>query len=500
IKNKSLCGLVLLACFLLLAGFSKGAPEGSEVHAESLPTDLTKLSLEQLMDIKVTSVSKKPEKVTQAAAAVFVITQEDIRRSGATHIPEVLRMAPGVDVARVNSNQWAVSIRGFNNLFARKLLVMIDGRSVYTGLFSGTFWDTQDTVLEDIDRIEVIRGPGATVWGVNAVNGVINIITKKAVNSQGGLVSGGGGNVEQGFTTMRYGDKLGENAHYRVYGKWFNRDSFKDSNRVDNNDDWTALRGGFRVDWNVSENSELTFQGDIYDGKSNSRIDGPVAVGVMTTILDEEDVDGGNFLARWTRKFSDRSDLKVQTYFTNENRKGQVFDQYIDIFDLDVQHRLPVGESHDVIWGVNGRIMADELKGSFLISFNPATDTNYFMNGFIQDQITLIPKHLRFTLGTKLGYNSFSGWEVQPSGRLLWTPNDKHTAWASVSRAVRIPSRIEDSFTLNAITIPPGGPTFRLVGNTGLKSENLLAYELGYRVKATKHLFLDIATFYNVYD
>lgn len=492
--------LNLLLCLVLLTGFSKGLPEGLEMYAGKLPADLTKLSLEQLMDIEVTSVSKKPEKAAQAAAAVFVITQEDIRRSGATQIPEVLHMVPGVEVARVDSNKWAISIRGFNDLFARKLLVLIDGRSVYTGLFSGTFWDTQDTVLEDIERIEVIRGPGATVWGVNAVNGVINIITKNAGKSQGGLISTGGGNVEQGFTTLRYGDQLGDNAHFRVYGKWFNRDSFEGPSGVDSQDSWDALRGGFRVDWDRTENTQITFQGDFYDGESGSLRTGPLAPGVMGTVVGKEDVRGGNVLARWTRKFSDRSDLKVQAYFTNENRKGPVFGQDIDIFDLDVQHRLPFGQSHDVVWGMNGRVMWDELDSTFLLSFNPEQDTNYFINGFVQDQITLIPEQLKLTLGTKLGHNSFSGFEVQPSGRLLWTPNDKHTVWAAASRAVRTPSRLEDSFTLNFLTIPPGGPTFQVVGNTEMKSENLLAYELGYRVKATENFFLDLTTFYNFYD
>ena len=466
--------------------------------AGKLPEDLTRLSLEQLMDIEVTSVSKKPEKATEASAAVFVITQEDIRRSGATHIPEVLRMVPGVEVARVDSNKWAVSIRGFNSLFARKLLVMIDGRSVYTGLFSGTFWDTQDTALEDVERIEVIRGPGATVWGVNAVNGVINIITKNAGNTQGGMISAGGGNVEQGFTTMRYGANMGDNAHYRVYGKWFNRDSFEDPNGVDSNDDWAAVRGGFRMDWDVSENNTVTFQGDVYDGESKGRRFGPVAPGVMAEILDEEDVNGGNFLARWTRKYSDQSEVKVQTYFTNESREGSLFSQEINIFDLDVQHRLPIGEAHDVVWGIDGRVMWDELESTFLLSFNPEQDTNYFVNGFIQDQITLIPNRLKFTLGTKLGYNSFSGWEVQPSGRLLWTPDDKQTVWASASRAVRTPSRLEDSYTLRFLSVPFN--TIQAVGNTELKAENLLAYEMGYRVKATKNFFLDITTFFNVYN
>ena len=499
--TKCFCVLSLLVCLLLLTGSSRGGPEEPLLLAGNLPEDLTKLTLEQLMDIEVTSVSKKPEKAAQAPAAVFVITQEDIRRSGATHIPEVLRMVPGVEVARVDGNKWAVSIRGFNGLFARKLLVLIDGRSVYTGLFSGTFWDTQDTALEDIERIEVIRGPGATVWGVNAVNGVINIITKQSKNSQGGLVSAGGGNLERGFTTLRYGGKMGDNAHYRVYGKWFNRDSFQGPTGVDSNDDWTAVRGGFRMDWDASETSQFTFQADVYDGQSNGRRTGPVAPGVMATILDEEDVNGGNFMARWTRTISDRSDLKVQAYFTSENRQGQIFGQNISIFDLDLQHRLPVGEAHDVVWGLNGRVMWDELDSTFLLSFNPEQDTNYFVNGFVQDQITLIPKRLKFTLGTKLGYNSFSGWEVQPSGRLLWTPNAKHTVWASASRAVRTPSRFEDSANLNFLTTPGAPPrVFAIRANTRLKAEDLLAYELGYRIRATDKLFIDVATFFNVYD
>lgn len=493
-----------LLCFLgaftwMMPGVFSPALSHAETSRDA-PADLTRLTLEELMDIEVTTVSKKPEKAAQAAAALFVITQEDIRRSGATQIPEVLRMVPGVEVARVDSNKWAVSIRGFNDLFARKLLVLIDGRSVYTGLFSGTFWDTQDTVLEDVERIEVVRGPGATVWGVNAVNGVINIITKKSKDTQGNLVAAGGGSLEDGFATLRYGGKMGGNAHYRVYGKWFNRDSFEDSDGVNSQDSWDALRGGFRVDWDSSENTQMTFQGDFYDGASGSRRTGPLSLGVMGTVVGDDDVRGGNFLVRWTRKFSDRSDLMVQAYFTNENRKGPIFGQDIDIFDLSVQHRLPLGERHDVVLGIGGRLMVDELESSFILSFNPEQDTNYFINGFVQDEITLIPKRLKFTVGTKLGHNSFTGFEIQPSGRLLWTPNDRHTAWVSASRAVRTPSRLEDSYTLNFFTTPVPLLLFSVTGNTEMKSENLLAYEVGYRVKATGKLFFDVTTFFNVYD
>lgn len=491
----------LLAWLLFFTGLSPGQAEEAARPDGNLPESLIRLPLEKLMDVEVTSVSKKPEKVMEAAAAIFVITQEDIRRSGATHIPEVLRIVPGVEVARVDSNKWAVSIRGFNDLFANKLLVLIDGRSVYNPLFSGVYWDTQDTVLEDVERIEVIRGPGATVWGVNAVNGVINIITKSAGKTQGSLVTGGGGNVEQGFTTMRYGDKLGENAHYRVYGKWFNRDSFENSSGVDSNDDWTALRGGFRVDWDVSEASELTFQGDIYEGNSNSIRSTTLAPGSSAMLDQKEDVRGGNFLTRWTRKFSDLSKLQVQFYYTKEERERSTLGQDINILDLDIQHRFALGDRHDLVWGVDGRVIMDELDSSFALSFNPVSDTNYFVNAFVQDQVTLIPKRLKLILGTKLGHNSFSGFEIQPSGRLLWTPDDKHTVWAAVSRAVRTPSRFEDSANLNFLTTPGAPPSvFALRGNTEMKSEDLLAYELGYRLKATDKLFVDVAAFYNVYD
>jgi len=297
---------------------------------------------------------------------------------------------------------------------------------------------------------------------------------------------------------MRYGAKLGERAHYRVYGKWFNRDSFESPSGADSNDDWTAIRGGFRVDWDISENSELTFQGDVYNGNSNTRRFTVTAPATSTIANESEDVKGANILTRWTRKLSDQSQLKVQFYYNKEEREGLQFSQDIDILDLDVQHRLALGRNHDLVWGFNNRVMIDELGNSFALSFNPGTDTNFFGNAFIQDQITLIPDRLKFTIGTKLGYNSFSGWEIQPNGRLLWTPNEHHSVWASASRAVRTPSRLEDSFTLNFMTAGPN--TLQVTGNTELKSENLLAYELGYRLKATKRLFLNIATFYNVYN
>jgi iron complex outermembrane receptor protein len=273
---------------------------GSAEQPPGKPRDLTALSLEELMNIEVTSVSKKEQKLSQAAAAVYVITQEDIRRSGATSIAEALRMAPGVQVARMNGSKWAISARGFNGRFANKLLVLIDGRSVYTPLFSGVYWDVQDTLLEDIDRIEVIRGPGATMWGANAVNGVINIITKAASQTQGGLVSAGGGTEERGFGGLRYGGPLGPNSHYRLYAKYSKRNHLWTESGLGAPDEWDALRGGFRMDLNLSRHDSLTLQGDLYRNQEAQRLDlVSLSPPFRRSLRDDYKPAGGNVLGRW---------------------------------------------------------------------------------------------------------------------------------------------------------------------------------------------------------
>jgi len=500
---KVLNRLVLCCCAAaaLLAGVA-----GAEARAApgDSTTDLTELSIEELMNVEVTSVSKKPEKLSEAAAAVYVITQEDIRRSGATSIPEALRMAPGLHVARIDANKWAITSRGFNGEFANKLLVLIDGRTVYTPLFAGVYWDVQDTMLEDIDRIEIIRGPGATMWGANAVNGVINIITKSARDTQGGLVSGGAGSEERGFGGVRYGGTLGDSAWYRVYAKYFNRDDSVDSSGDRTSDEWDMLRGGFRIDWDVSESDSLTFQGDIYDGDLRETVDVAFLTPPALLALDKSfDVTGANVLARWSHVFSDTSDMSMQVYYDRAERDKFQLDEVRDTFDLDFQHRFVLGDRHEIVWGLGYRYTADDLDGSFTISLDPDSRHDDLVTAFVQDEITLVDERLKLTVGSKFEHNDYTGFEIQPSVRLLSTPHERHTLWAAVSRAVRTPARTNDDMRINFLVFPgTDGSTnvMTILGDDDFESEELTAYELGYRVQPVENVYLDIAAFYNVYD
>ena len=511
------------AIFGMLAGMQivGGAQEIDLAQLDT--TDLTSKTLEELMQITVSTVSRKEERLSQAPAAIHVITQEDIRRSGVTSIPEALRLAPGLHVARVDAHQWAISSRGFNDTFANKLLVMIDGRSVYTPLFSGVFWDVQDTLLEDIERIEVVRGPGATLWGANAVNGVINIITKKASETKGGLVTAGFGSEEQGFGSFRYGAAIKEDLHARVYGKIYNRDSSVMPNG-DNADDRSQMaRGGFRMDWEPSDNTTFTFQGDVYSGESEQRffrtlaVDpraiflppalrpfAPLPVPFLATTYNQEDkvrVSGGNILGRWTRDFSEDSQLSVQTYYDHTVRETIIFEEERGTFDLDFQHRFALGNRNTLVYGAGYRMSSDDVGNSFDVALFPTERTTHLFSAFVQDEISIVDKVLSLTLGTKLEHNDFTGAEIQPSGRLLWTPHKQHTLWASVARAVRTPSRAEDDIRLNQPAADSGlSPLISFLGNRGYESESLMAYEAGYRVLPMEKLSLDFAAFYNDYD
>ncbi|HXU08216.1 MAG TPA: TonB-dependent receptor plug domain-containing protein, partial [Blastocatellia bacterium] len=311
--------------------------------------NLASLSLEELMNIEVTSVSKREEKLFEAPAAIFVITPEDIRRSGATSLPELFRMVPGMHVARISANKWAISSRGFNNEFANKLLVLIDGRSVYTPLFGGVFWDTQDVELEDIERIEVIRGPGASLWGANAVNGVINIVTKKARDTQGGMITAGAGNNERGFGSARYGGTLGKTASYRVYAKYFDRPSLVNQTGKDAGDHWNMLRGGFRFDWNISGVDSLTIQGDSYGGTVGEALTFSLPGPPFSETVDEhERAAGGNVFSRWNRVFSEQSSMSLQFYYDRTRRKSMLYEEARDTFDFDLQHDFSLGPRHHV--------------------------------------------------------------------------------------------------------------------------------------------------------
>jgi len=478
------------------------------VDAEPLTVDLTELSLEELMEIEIVSVSRKEERLFEAAAAVYVITREDLRRSGVRSIPEALRMVPGMEVAHIDANMWAITSRGFNDLFTNKLLVLIDGRSVYTPLFSGVFWETQDVLLEDIERIEVIRGPGATLWGANAVNGIINVLTRRAEDTQGGLVSAGAGSEERGFGGVRYGGKLGEDGCYRVYAKYFLRDDFVDASGEKAADGWAIARGGFRMDWDGSARDGLTLQGDLYDGEVGQtyRIVDPLESPYTRTLDVGVPVRGGNVLGRWERRFSDASDMALQLYYDRTEREDAVVEGYLHALDVDLQHRFGMGARHEVVWGLGYRFMTDEIKGGFMMSVRPESRTYDLISAFVQDEMSLAEDRLRLTLGSKFEHNDYTGLEIQPNVRALWMPRERHAVWGAISRAVRTPSRVDDGMRTVRQVLPPdliapGVPTALVVfGSRDFESEELLAFELGYRVRPMDRAFLDLATFCNVYD
>ncbi len=459
------------------------------------------------MDMEVSTVSRTESTVGRSPAAVFVLTNEMIRRSGARSIPEALRLVPGVNVARASSNTWAISIRGFNDLFSNKLLVQIDGRTVYTPVFSGVFWDQQDVLLEDVERIEVIRGPGATVWGANAVNGVINILTKRARDTQGAFVQGGGGTHQRGFGGFRYGGSLDESSHYRVYGKGFDRDrGFHDHAE----DDWRKGQIGFRADWEPSECTTVTLQGDYYEGKSGQCVDdllaSPPFVQAHAAGGDEK-ISGSDILLRLSRTLDEESDWAVQLYYDRAARLADSVNyfQSTDTFDLDFQHRFPVGSRQSLIWGCGYRNTRNVTDGNFIISFDPAVRSFGLISYFVQDQITLSEDLLYFTVGSKFEHNQFSGFEYQPSARLMWTPSQRQTAWAAISRAVRTPSRTDQDIRVLggpvALSFAPPGVTFlQFVGSPDAGSEELLAYEAGFRTQPTDAFWWDLAVFYNQYD
>jgi iron complex outermembrane receptor protein len=469
------------------------------------PADLAQQSVEDLMNVEVTSVSKKEQKMSQVAAAIFVITPEDIRRSGATNIPDLLRMVPGLDVGQINSNTWAVSARGFNHELADKLLVLIDGRTVYTPTFAGVTWDTQDVPLQDIERIEVIRGPGGSVWGANAVNGVINIITKKAGDTPGAMLSGGGGNQERAFGTAQYGGKIAGDFNYRVFTKYLNRSNTPDLEQGDSShDDWYLLHGGFRVDGNLSPVDSLTIQGDIYRGNEGAEI--------IHTSLDPPEnqnlfrraaLSGGNVVGRWNHTFSNGSDATLQFYFDRNARYGPESNEVRNTADFDFQHHQALGLRHDLMWGLGYRRSGDNTLGTIDFACLPAAKTIQIFSAFAQDEIALKPGRLSLTLGTKLEHNDFNGFDLSPSARLAWTPSARHTFWTAISRAARSPSRLDTAAYIGLAAFPGDNGTTQeaiLFGNPLQEAEHVLAYEVGYRTQPAKHFSLDLATFFNTYD
>src|SRR6266849_265758 len=490
-----------LLLFVLLVVFPARIYANPPENEQEMNAPLKHVSLEDLGQIEVTTASKVPVKATRTPAAIYVITQEDIRRSGATSIPEALRLAPGVAVARVDSNTWSLGMRGFESTLSRSVLVLIDGRSVYTPLFAGVYWQVQDTLLEDIERIEVIRGPGGTIWGANAVNGVINIITKRAQETHGTLVSAGGGNLDQGFANFRYGAGNSKGFNYRVYGKGFTRgpEFHPDHKQFD---DWRMGQTGFRTDWDAHNHDRLTLQGDIYYGDAGQRVGiTSYSPPFMTNVEQNAELSGGNLLGRWERELGSGSNVQLQTYYDRTNRKQSNFAESRDTFDIDFIHHLTLPGRQDFLWGLGARLSSGNVSDVVnTVVFTPDHYTDKLYNAFIQDEIPIVGNQLSLTVGSKFLHNNYSGFDAQPSARLLWTPSPRQTLWAAVTRAVRTPSRLEEDFQLTGVLIPNPLTFFRIVGDRKFSSESLIGYEAGYRSLVGPKFFLDIATFYNKYD
>ncbi len=449
--------------------------------AQQAQNELKKMTLEELMGINVTSVARSADTLTRTAAAVTVITADDIRRSGATNIPEILRLVPGVNVARFSTGSWAISARGFNSTAADKMLVLMDGRTVYSPLFSGTFWEVQDLVLDEVERIEVIRGPGGTLWGANAVNGVINVITKTAHQTSGNMTTMWGGGAEDlGGISSRLGGRHGPDISYRVDGKYAYRDQLKLANGADAKDSMSLGQLGFRTDL-AKQNDDVTLQGNFYNGAEgfSGRKDSKVL--------------GGNILGRVVRRFSSKSELQVQSYFERDYRRVSLQSEFTQrIFDIDLQHHFTVNAHHQITWGAEYRWNSDTTHPTIVLSFAPSERNYPLSTAFVQDEIPLAKDRLRLIVGTKVEHNDFTGVEAQPSIRANWLVQPDRAIWGAVSRAVRTPTRFDTDIRFG----PPG---LLIVGNPNFRSEELFAYEIGYRDRPTRRLSMDVSVFINRY-
>lgn len=484
---------------LLLVSLNTTADE----PAVTVETDVFKMSLEDLMQMTVTSVTRREDRFFDSAAAIYVITQEDIRRSGMTTLSDLLRMVPGMEVARFNSNIWAVTSRGFNSYFARKLLVLIDGRSVYTPLFSGVYWDVQDLMLEDVERIEVIRGPGGALWGANAMNGVINVITKSAADTRGGLFVGQGGTIEEINSGLRYGARLGD-VDVRGYVKFSSFDSFRTAVGGAGFDDWHTLRGGFRLDWQRSERDRLTVQADTYGGERGVANAGYISFDPLVRHRgwDEEEVSGGNLLARWERDSGGEPRWTLEFYCDRAKRDADSLGQRIDTLDLEFDYFFPRRGRHRITMGGGQRVVSDDLRGSLINMTYPPHQTSYLTNAFAQDEIT-VSDRVRFTLGSKFEWSSYTGFEILPNARVRFRVDERQVVWGAVSRAVATRSRLDRDMRINRFIFEqPDGSLIlgSLFGNRDMESEDLLAVEIGYRSQATSRCFLDLTAFYFRYD
>ena len=473
-------------------------------------SSLMDLSIEELLEVEVVSASRKRESRTQASAAVHVLTSDDIRRSGARSIPDALRLVPGVQVARTQSSQWAVTARGFNSRTANKLLVLVDGRTVYSSFFSGVMWEVNDLILEDIDRIEVIRGPGAALWGSNTVNGIINIITKHTDDTQGVLVTGGAGSEEFGAVTARYGWRNGVNASYRAYAKYSDRDGAVDAAEIATPDAWDILRAGFRLDLSVSDRERFQISLDGHTGHLDQLANIPTLTPPYQIPYNTSgDFSGASLLGRWEKEMSDESDIQVQFYYDRSERDDSLWIETRDVFDLDVTQRFSPEPRSEVVWGVNVRYTGEIVEDSPVAKLEPKAAGYNLFSVFIEDETAVVKDHLWVSAGVKLERNEYTNMVVQPSARFTLMPTPRHTLWGAISRAARMPGRVERDAELLFLTIPPNSgllnpsdlPVAMSVhGNERFESEHVTATEFGYRVLPTGNVSVDLATFYNRYS
>lgn len=452
-------------------------------NEQELIRDLKSFSLEELLEIEVMSVSKHPEKLNTAPSAIQVITSDDIRISGCKTVPEALRLATNLQVAQVNASQWAISSRGFNNVLANKLLVLIDGRTVYTPLYAGVFWDAQNVLLDDIERIEVISGPGGSLWGANAVNGVINIITKNANETAGVYAELAGGTDLPGKAGVRFGGDISDDVAWRISGLGYEMNSTLLDDGSDAHDDWSALHGNMRVDWKLDESQQLTIQGGAYRNHPNP--DGTQSV--LAT--------GNHIMARWNFQRSERYALQIKGYYDRTWRDFRNdFTEKLRTYDIAIQNRHLFSERHTFSWGADFRLANHEVTNLALFSFLPAKKDLILYSLFLQEEYELKPDKLRLILGTKIEHNSYTDFELSPNIRLAWTPNDLHTFWGAISKAVRTPSRIDRDFYL---FLAPGVP---YINGGEFESEDLVAFELGWRYQSPRRFSFALSSFYNIYD
>ena len=494
------CGATLL----LLCGLT--VPAASAAPADQPPADMSfkdmaHLSIEDLMNVKVTSASKKEERLSKAPAAIFAITSEDIRRGGFTSIPEALRAVPGLYVARINADWWSVSARGFSDYLNNKMLVLVDGRNVYDPSFGGVEWDQQELPMEDIDRIEVIRGPGGTQWGANAVNGVINIITKSAKATQGFSVAANSSPEEGSTGSVRYGGKVGGDLAYRVFGKseYWNPGLTPAGAKAF--DSWNMSQAGLRMDWDVSPKDGLTVEGRYYHGRIENETPYFSGPGLPESLLFERFVaEGGNVLARWHHTFSDRSSTDTLGYCDWTDRGGIYYEDR-NTCDLELQHNYRLSQRHSLIWGGSVSSSGSGKPPFFMVSFTPALRRDTVVSGFAQYEFDVVQDRLTITGGSKLEHNPYTGFEIQPQVRGVWTPGKAYTIWGAVSRGVRVPSEFEYDGTYQLSQLPGSAPTYLTIyGNSNLKAEVMRAYEMGYRFQPSPRFALDADIYYNHYD